>query len=61
MIIPSGTGPRYSPSGHIVYGLQGTLRAVAFDEGALTVTSAPVTVVEDVLTKDTGSASFDLV
>ena len=33
---------------------------MAFDEGALTVTSAPVTVVEDVLTKDTGSASFDL-
>ena len=60
VIIPTGTHPRYSPTGHIVYGLEGTLRAVAFDVESLSVTSDPVPVVEGVLTKGAGSASFAL-
>ena len=59
VIIPNGTDPHYAPTGHIVYALEGTLRAVAFDLESLRVTSDPVPVVEDVLTKTTGSASFD--
>ena len=58
VIIPNGTHPRYSPTGHIVYGFEGTLRAVAFDVESLTVLSDPVPVVEGVLTKGSGSASF---
>ena len=60
VIIPNGTQPRYSPTGHIVYGLDGTLRAVAFDLDALRVTSDPVPVVEGVATKPNGTANFSL-
>ena len=60
VIIPNGTHPRYSPTGHIVYALEGTLRAVAFDVESLRVTSDPVPVLEGVLTKNSGSASFGL-
>ena len=60
MIIPGGTHAKYSPTGHIVYGVEGTLRAVAFDLDALEVTSDPVPVVEGVLMKGSGAASFDL-
>ncbi len=60
VIIPGGTHPRYSPTGHIVYGVEGTLRAVAFDLDTLEVTSDPVPVVEGVLMKGEGAASFDL-
>ena len=61
VIIPNGSHPKYSPTGHIVYGVAGTLRAVAFDLETLTVTSDPVPVVEGVLTRR-GSAlvRFDL-
>ena len=60
VLIPGGTFPRYSPTGHIVYGVEGTLRAVAFDLDTLEVTSDPVPVVEGVLMKSGGAASFDL-
>ena len=60
MIIPNGTQPRYSPTGHIVYGLDGTLRAVAFDLDALRVTSDPFPVVEGVATRNNGAANFSL-
>ena len=60
VIIPGGTHAKYSPTGHIVYGVEGTLRAVAFDLTSLEVTGDPVPVVEDVLMKGTAAASFDL-
>ena len=60
VIIPGGTHAKYSPTGHIVYGVEGTLRAVAFDLNSLEVTSDPVPVVEGVLMKSSGAASFDL-
>ena len=31
VLIPAGSSPRYVPTGHIVYGVGGTLRAVGFD------------------------------
>ena len=52
--------PHYSPTGHIVYGVNGTLRAVAFDVERLTVTGNPVPVLEGVNTKTSGAASFSL-
>ena len=60
VIIPGGSHAKYSPTGHIVYGVDGTLRAVAFNLDTLNVTSDPAPVVEDVLMKPTGAASFDL-
>ena len=34
-LVSSGSNPRYSPTGHIVYGLAETLLAVGFDQDRL--------------------------
>ena len=52
-LIPVGSGPRYSPTGHLVYGVGGTLRAVSFDLERLVITGDPVPVLDDVMTKST--------
>ncbi len=61
-LLPGGSHPQYSPTGHIVYGVGGTLRAVGFDVDSLTLTSDnPVPVLENVNTKfGTGAANFSL-
>ena len=55
-----GTNPVYSPTGHIVYGSGGTLRAVGFDAERLELTGNPVSVLEDVTTKGSGGVNFGL-
>ena len=60
VIIEGGSFPRYAHSGHIVYAIEGVLYAVAFDQETLEVTGDPVPVVENVVTKSSGAASFDL-
>ena len=60
-LLTGGSQPRYSPTGHIVYGVGGTLWAVGFDADRLALTSTnPVPVVENVTTKNTGAAYFSL-
>ena len=60
-LLPGGSNPHYSPTGHIVYGVGGTLRAVGFDAERLELTSNnPVPVVENVRTTSQGAASFSL-
>ena len=60
VIIPGGSAPRYASSGHIVYAVENTLRAVTFDLERLEVTSDPVPVVEGVMVKANGRANFSL-
>ena len=61
VLVPGGSNPRYAPTGHIVYGVGGTLRAVLFDLDRLEVTDAnPVPVLNGVVTKGSGAADFDL-
>ena len=60
VLIPGGSNPRYAPTGHIVYGVGGTLRAVGFDLDNLEVTSDPVPVLDGVITKSTGAANFGM-
>ena len=61
VIIPRGTYPKYSPTGHILYASGGTLFAVGFDLGSLTVTTpTPTPVIDAIVTKDAGSANFDI-
>jgi serine/threonine-protein kinase len=60
VLVPGGSHPRYVPTGHIVYGVAGTLRAVAFDLGRLEVRSDPVPVLQRVVTKPSGAASFSV-
>ena len=58
ILIPGGSNPRYVPTGHIVYGVGGTLRAVGFDLATLEVTGDPAPVLEGVMTKSSGAANF---
>ncbi len=60
VLIPGGSHPRYVPSGHIVYGVDGTLRAVGFDLERLEVTTDPVPVLDGVITKPSGAADFSV-
>ena len=60
VLIPGGSNPRYAPTGHIVYGVGGTLRAVGFDVERLEVTSDPIPVLEGVITKGSGAADFSI-
>ena len=46
------------PAGHLVYASAGSLRAIEFDPARLDVLGNPVTLVEDVLVKPTGSANY---
>ena len=47
-LVPGGTDDRYVPTGHIVYGRDGTLVAVPFDLDAMRATSGPVSMVQEV-------------
>ncbi len=60
VLVPGGHSPRYASTGHVVYAASGTLRAVGFDLDTLEVVGNPVPVLDDVVTKETGAANFDL-
>lgn len=49
-LLTGGSDPHYVSTGHLIYGVDGTLRAVPFDLDRLTVTGDPVPVLEDVVT-----------
>jgi Tol biopolymer transport system component len=52
-----GAQPRYAHSGHLVYAQGGNLMAVPFDPQRLTVTGAPVSVIEGVVQSPTTLAA----
>jgi len=56
VLINGGSHARYVPTGHLVYGVTGTLRAVAFDLGRLEVIGTAVPVLEGVVTTVSGAA-----
>ena len=58
VLIAGGSNPRYVPTGHIVYGVSGALRAVRFDPTALEVIGDPIPVLQGVATKRYGAANF---
>jgi len=58
MLLESGIYARYSPTGHLVYGEAGKLRAVSFDLTRWEVTNSPVTILEGVRTERLGAAQF---
>ena len=60
-LLSGGSHPRYAPTGHIVYAVGGTLRAVGFDPDRLALTSNNATpVVEDVSTTMQGAGNFSI-
>ena len=60
ILIPGGSNPLYALTGHIIYGVDGTLRAVPFDLDRLEVTGEPVPVLEGVMTDASGAIEFSL-
>ena len=58
ILVPGGSYPRYVPTGHLVFGVEGALRAVAFDLDKLEVRSDSVPVLQRVVTSSSGAASF---
>jgi serine/threonine-protein kinase len=58
ILIQGGSSAHYVASGHLVYAVTGTLRAVRFDLDRLDVTGDPVPVATGVVTKATGAANF---
>ena len=60
VVATRGSYPRYSPSGHVVFAVDGTLFAVGFDLDTLTATTPPRAVLQGVVTKESGAADFDI-
>ena len=60
VLVEEGTSPQYSPTGHIVYGLNGTLWAVDFNSDRLARTTTPMPVLEEVNTKASGAVNVGL-
>ena len=57
VLIDGGSAPRYVPTGHLVYGVTGTLRAVAFDLERLAVVGTPVPVLDGLEAADVAFAA----
>jgi serine/threonine-protein kinase len=57
VLIRGGSDAHYLPTGHLVYGVAGTLRAVAFDLGRLEVVGTPAPVLERVVTTAQGAVN----
>ncbi len=63
VLVAAGRSARVTPSGHLLYVVDGTLYGRAFDTGALAATSDPVKLVEGVRlvnTNVTGSSYYDV-
>jgi eukaryotic-like serine/threonine-protein kinase len=58
ILIRGGSHAQYVPTGHIVYGAAGNIRAVGFDVRRAEVTSAPVPALQGVMTNEDGSVNF---
>ena len=56
----SGSSPRWSPSGHILYVDESVLWALPFDLGTLKKNGAPIVVVDHVRMEQQGAAQFDI-
>jgi len=60
ILVRGGSHAHYLPSGHLVYGVGGTLRAVAFDLERLETLGTPTPVLSQVVTTPFGAADFDV-
>jgi serine/threonine-protein kinase len=56
-LLKAETAALYSPSGHLLFGRQGSLFAQAFDAGSLKLTGDPIRVVELVASENNGLAA----
>jgi serine/threonine-protein kinase len=59
-LLRTGSHAHYAPTGHLIYGASGTLRAIRFDLNRLETIGAPLPVLSKVVTTAEGSANFDI-
>ncbi len=59
-LVSGGTSPRFAPSGHLVFAVGGTLRAVRFDPARLAVIGTSIPVLEGVRMTEQGAAHYAL-
>jgi len=57
-VVKGGTNPRFLPSGYVLYGRDGALWAIPFDDATFTVSGAPFKVLDDLLVSSDGAAQF---
>jgi hypothetical protein len=57
-LLRGGSHAHYVPTGHLVYGASGTLRAVGFNLDRLEVIGTPVSVLDQVVTTSAGAADM---
>jgi serine/threonine protein kinase/Tol biopolymer transport system component len=60
ILVPLGSSPRFSVTGHLVFVVEGALQAVPFDPARLEVLGDPIPVLEGVISKASGAADFSL-
>jgi Tol biopolymer transport system component len=60
IVLRGGSHAHYLPTGHLVYGAAGTLRAVPFDVDRLETTGTPIPVLSQVFIGPNGAADFDV-
>jgi hypothetical protein len=60
ILMRGGSHAHYLPTGHLVYGVGGTLRAVAFDLARLEPVGTPTSILPKVITTPFGAADFDV-
>ncbi len=60
VVLRGGSHAKYVSSGHLVYGVEGTIRAVPFDLDTLEVVGTPVPVASGVVWKASGVTDFDV-
>jgi len=58
ILVRGGSSAQYVETGHLVYAVSGTLRAVRLDPAQLKVLGDPVPVAEQVMTSGTGAANY---
>jgi serine/threonine-protein kinase len=59
-VLSGGFDAHYVSSGHLLFGVAGTLRAVGFDANRLEVLGTPVSVIPQIVTSTWGVADFDV-
>jgi hypothetical protein len=59
-VMSGGFDAHYVSSGHLLFGVAGTLRAVGFEANRLEVSGTPVSVIPQLVTSTWGVADFDV-
>ena len=58
-LVPAGNQPRYVPTGHLIYGhSDGALMGVPFDLETLETTGSPVTLLPELVVRNSGQSQF---